>query len=88
MTQDAGLPTNAGGFRGFSVRGRGVLHGERFRNDLDYYDLVAQRRNEPGIIYLVQARFPRAMAADVIRQVNAMWQSFEVTGPRAYPTRC
>ncbi|MFN3854128.1 MAG: hypothetical protein ACK4M0_06995 [Phreatobacter sp.] len=88
MTQDAGLPANAGGFRGFSVRGRGVLHGERFRNDLDYYDLVAQRRNEPGIIYLVQARFPRAMAADVIRQVNAMWQSFEVTGPRAYPTRC
>lgn len=88
MTQDAGLPANAGGFRGFSVRGRGVLHGERFRNDLDYYDLVAQRRNEPGVVYLVQARFPRAMATDMIRQVNAMWQSFEVTGPRAYPTRC
>ncbi|WP_439573797.1 hypothetical protein [Phreatobacter sp.] len=88
MTQDAGLPANSGGFRGFSVRGRGVLHGERFRNDLDYYDLVAQRRNEPGVVYLVQARFPRGMATDMVRQVNEMWQSFEVTGPRAYPTRC
>lgn len=85
---DAGLPAGDSAFRGFTVRGRGVLQGERFRTDLDYYDLVAQKRNEPGVVYLVQARFPRAMAAEMIRSVNAMWRDFEVTGPRAYPTRC
>jgi hypothetical protein len=88
VMSDAGLPPGDGGFRGFSVRGRGVLQGDRFRTDLDYYDLVAQKRNEPGVVYLVQARFPRAMASEVIRGVNAMWRDFDVTGPRAYPTRC
>lgn len=88
VTSDAGLPAGGAAFRGFTVRGRGVLQGERFRTDLDYYDLVAQKRNEPGVVYLVQARFPRAMAAEMIRSVNAMWRDFEVTGPRAYPTRC
>lgn len=88
VMSDAGLPQGEPGFRGFTVRGRGVLQGERFRTDLDYYDLVAQKRNEPGVVYLVQARFPRAMASEMIRSVNAMWRDFEVTGPRPYPTRC
>jgi hypothetical protein len=88
VMSDAGLPPGDTAFRGFTVRGRGVLQGDRFRSDLDYYDLVAQKRNEPGVVYLVQARFPRAMAAEMIRSVNAMWRDFEVTGPRAYPTRC
>lgn len=88
VMSDAGLPPGDGGFRGFSVRGRGVLQGDRFRTDLDYYDLVAQKRNEPGVVYLVQARFPRAMASEMIRAVNTMWRDFDVTGPRAYPTRC
>lgn len=88
VMNDAGLPPGDAGFRGFTVRGRGVLQGDRFRTDLDYYDLVAQKRNEPGVVYLVQARFPRAMAAEMIRSVNAMWRDFEVTGPRPYPTRC
>lgn len=88
VMSDAGLPTGDAAFRGFTVRGRGVLQGDRFRTDLDYYDLVAQKRNEPGVVYLVQARFPRAMAAEMIRSVNAMWRDFEVTGPRPYPTRC
>ena len=81
---DAGLPPGDTAFRGFTVRGRGVLQGDRFRSDLDYYDLVAQKRNEPGVVYLVQARFPRAMAAEMIRSVNAMWRDFEVTGPVSY----
>lgn len=88
VMSDAALPAGDAAFRGFAVRGRGVLQGDRFRTDLDYYDLVAQKRNEPGVVYLVQARFPRAMAAEMIRSVNAMWRDFEVTGPRPYPTRC
>ena len=88
ISQDAELPQGQAGFRGFAVRGRGVLQGDRFRTDLDYYDLVAQKRNEPGVVYLVQARFPRAMASEMIRSVNAMWRDFEITGQRAYPTRC
>ncbi|MGQ3356191.1 MAG: hypothetical protein ACT6XS_16325, partial [Phreatobacter sp.] len=88
ISQDAELPQGQAGFRGFAVRGRGVLQGDRFRTDLDYYDLVAQKRNEPGVVYLVQARFPRAMASEMIRSVNTMWRDFEVSGQRAYPTRC
>lgn len=88
VTNDAALPQGEAGFRGFTVRGRGVLQADRFRTDLEYYDLVAQRRGEPGVVYLVQARFPRAMAGEMIRSVNALWKDFEVTGPRAYPTRC
>jgi hypothetical protein len=88
VSQDAGLPASAAGFRGFAVRGRGVLQGERFRTDLDYYDLVAQHRNEPGVVYLVQARFPRAMAGEMMTKVNDLWRSFQLSGPRAYPTRC
>ena len=88
ISHDADLPQGQAGFRGFTVRGRGVLQGDRFRTDLDYYDLVAQKRNEPGVVYLVQARFPRSMASEMIRSVNAMWRDFEVTGQRAYPTRC
>ncbi|MCZ8317095.1 hypothetical protein [Phreatobacter sp.] len=88
VTGDAALPQGEARFRGFTVRGRGVLQADRFRTDLEYYDLVAQRRSEPGVVYLVQARFPRAMAGEMIRSVNALWKDFEVTGPRAYPTRC
>jgi hypothetical protein len=88
ISHDSDLPQGQAGFRGFTVRGRGVLQGDRFRTDLEYYDLVAQKRNEPGVVYLVQARFPRAMAAEMVRSVNAMWRDFEVTGQRAYPTRC
>ncbi len=88
VTGDAALPQGEASFRGFAVRGRGVLQADRFRTDLDYYDLVAQRRGEPGVVYLVQARFPRAMAGEMIRSVHALWKDFEVTGPRAYPTRC
>ncbi|MCA0316476.1 MAG: hypothetical protein LCH88_00265 [Proteobacteria bacterium] len=88
VMNDAGLPPHAGGFRGFSVSGRGVLHGERFRTDLDYYDIVAQSRNEPGVVYLIQARYPRAMAREMVRSVNELWRSFHISGPRAYPTRC
>ncbi|QCK86873.1 hypothetical protein E8L99_14465 [Phreatobacter aquaticus] len=85
---DGGLPRNAGGLQGFAIRGRGVLQGERFRSDLDYYDLVVQGRGEPGVVYLIQARFPRQMADEMIRSVDEMWKSFQLTGPRAYPTRC
>jgi hypothetical protein len=85
---DAGLPRNAGGLQGFAIRGRGVLHGERFRSDLDYYDLVVQGRGEPGVVYLIQARFPRPMADEMIRSVDEMWRSFQLTGPRAFGTRC
>lgn len=88
VMNDAGLPPHSGGFRGFTVSGRGVLHGERFRSDLDYYDIVAQSRNEPGVVYLIQARYPRAMAREMVRSVNDMWRSFEISGPRAYSTRC
>lgn len=88
VTGDSALPQGERGFRGFSVRGRGVLQADRFRTDLDYYDLVAQRRGEPGVVYLVQARFPRAMASEVIRSVQTLWKDFEVTGAPAYPTRC
>lgn len=88
IAQDADLPAGDAAFQGFTVRGRGVLQAGRFRNDLDYYDLVAQRRNEPGVVYLVQARFPRAMASDMVRSVNALWKSFEISGQRPYPTRC
>lgn len=85
---DAALPRNAGGLSGFAVRGRGVLSGERFRSDLDYYDVVVQGRGEPGVVYLIQARFPRSMSDEMIRSVDEMWKSFQLTGPRAYPTRC
>ncbi len=88
VMSDAGLPPHAGSFRGFTVSGRGVLHGERFRTDLDYYDIVAQSRNEPGVVYLIQARYPRAMAREMVRNVNELWRSFQISGPRAYPTRC
>jgi hypothetical protein len=88
VMSDAGLPPHPGSFRGFTVSGRGVLHGERFRTDLDYYDIVAQSRNEPGVVYLIQARYPRAMAREMVRNVNELWRSFQISGPRAYPTRC
>lgn len=88
VTRDGGLPAGPAGFQGFSVQGRGVVQGERFRNDLDFYDIVVQQRNEPGVIYLIQARFPRAMASEMIRSVNDLWKSFSLSGPRAYPTRC
>ncbi|MBL8568450.1 MAG: toll/interleukin-1 receptor domain-containing protein [Phreatobacter sp.] len=88
VVSDAGLPPHSSGFRGFTVSGRGVLHGERFRTDLDYYDIVAQSRNEPGVVYLIQARYPRAMAREMVRNVNELWRSFQISGPRAYPTRC
>ncbi len=88
VTNDSALPQGEGGFRGFAVRGRGVLQADRFRSDLEYYDLVAQRRGEPGVVYLVQARFPRSMAGEMVRSVQALWKDFEVTGAPAYPTRC
>ena len=88
VTRDGGLPAGPAGFQGFSVRGRGVVQGERFRNDLDFYDIVVQKRNEPGVVYLIQARFPRAMGTEMIRSVNDLWKSFALSGPRAYPTRC
>lgn len=88
VTRDGSLPAGPTGFQGFSVRGRGVVQGERFRNDLEFYDLVVQQRNEPGVVYLIQARFPRAMASEMVRNVNDLWKNFALTGPRAYPTRC
>ncbi len=87
IVTDVGLPPH-GGLQGFAVGGRGVLHGERFRGDLDYYDIVVQRRGEPGVIYLIQARYPRAMAREMLRSVDELWRSFQLSGPRAYPTRC
>jgi hypothetical protein len=87
IVTDVGLPPH-GGLQGFAVGGRGVLHGERFRGDLDYYDIVVQRRGEPGVIYLIQARYPRAIAREMVRSVDELWRSFQLSGPRAYPTRC
>jgi hypothetical protein len=88
IVTDVELPPHANGLRGFAVGGRGVLHGERFRSDLDYYDIVVQRRGEPGVVYLIQARYPRSMAREMVRSVDELWRSFQLAGPRAYPTRC
>ncbi len=58
VTGDAALPQGERGFRGFAVRGRGVLQADRFRTDLDYYDLVAQRRGERASSISCRRAFP------------------------------